>query len=290
MRFLFVDKIDTYSDRKIVGEKSFALDAPMQYRNLYRKPEIAPSAISEAIGQLVSWLTLSKNNFTARPVFMFADAIEICGPVYPGETVTLFAEIVEESEENSSFVFSGEAKVGDRLVHRITNCSGYFMPLQQLEDPDVAKMRYQSLIAEGLRLEGDHGYFDFDQLVSETVEAKENEVAVCRTSMEPGSRFFRDHFPRFPVTPIVIINEMIGKVTEKMLGAEKTGQLRISKVTGIKIKNFIQPGETVETKVDCKRIESRSESGEQKTTIHTIATITKDGKTILKGRYEYDLI
>lgn len=286
MRFLFVDKIDATTERTIAGKKTYRVDAPMQYRNLYRKPEIAPSAISEAIGQLVSWLCLDKNRFSARPVFMFADAIEIHGPVYPGDTVRLFATIDEESLESSSFVFSGEAWVGERMVHRIVSCSGYFMPLSDLEDPDVARAHYLSLRAEGLNLEGDHGYFDFDQLVGKTISAEENRGAVCRNTIERGSWFFRDHFPRFPVTPIVIINEMIGKVTEQMLSAEHAGRLRIRKVANIKIKNFIRPGETVDTRVECKRIE---DDGSAKI-LHTVATITKDGKPILKGLYQYEIM
>lgn len=286
MRFLFVDKINAFTDLTIAGEKTFAADAPMQYRTLYRKPEIAPSAVSEAVGQLVSWLCLSKNNFSARPVFMFADAIEICGPVYPGETVQLSAVINEESEEDSAFVFSGEARVGDRLVHRIVNCNGYFMPLAELEDPDVARMRFSDLKSNGLTLDGDHGYFDFDQLAGEILQAKENEVAVCRKTMDGSSRFFRDHFPRNPVTPIVIINEMIGKVTEKMLHADRAGRLRIRMVTNIKIRNFIRPGETVDTTVAFKGIE-KTPGGE---ILHTIATIMKEGKPILKGKYQYDII
>ena len=66
----------------------------MRYRPLGGEAEIAPGALSEAIGQLASWLCIQRNDFTARPVFLFADHIKVHGAVQAGSDVELHADLL----------------------------------------------------------------------------------------------------------------------------------------------------------------------------------------------------
>lgn len=281
MRFLFVDKISEIDDKSIVGSKYFSKESPMQYSDKDGELQIAPGVISEAVGQLVSWLCIKNNDFTARPVFLFADEIEILEKVAPGSNVELKARIDESDEE--TFVFSGEAYVDGKCVHRVASVNGYFMPLGDLEDPEVTKKRFQKMMDEGLELSGDKGVYDFDSLVDVTVEKGQDSILVAKT-MRESERFFDDHFPRFPVTPIVMINEMIGNATARLVCPENYRALVPTMVKGIKIRNFVRPGETVQTSVSLKRRQSNPDGTES---ITTLAEVKKGKKIILRGKYEY---
>lgn len=284
MRFLFVDKIDQIHQNTIIGTKRFRPDDPM------RQPSstgdmIAPGVVSEAIGQLVSWLAIAGNDFTGRPVFLFADNIEVRGPVPAGSEVRLEATIHESNTE--TLVFSGAAFVDGNCVHKVENCSGYFMPLDQLEDPGVTQRRYEFLrSAKGLYLEDDGQPFDFGVLQGKLVEQSEKTVTVENT-IPRDAAFFADHFPRFPVTPIVMINEMIGLATQNLIpkSSPPDSQIQIHSVRNVKIRDFIRPGETCLTKV--KVIETEKNKLGEITQIQTMAEILKGGKRILRGLYAY---
>ena len=280
MRFLFVDKIDRLSESEITGSRYFGVDAPMQYANANGESQIAPGVISEAVGQLVSWLTISKGDFASRPVFLFADKIEIVAPVKPGSKVDLNASI--EEGDDSTFVFSGEARVDGNLVHRVERVNGMYMPLGDLEDPQVTRDRFARLTAEGLQLPGDEGRFDFTSLVDRVVESADTEI-VCEKSFSPDEKFYQDHFPRFPVTPIVMINEMIGLTTAKLVKPDDPRSVVPLTVDGIKIRNFVKPGDTVRTHVKVKDTIRDGDS----TIVKTIAEVKNDSKTLLRGKYSY---
>lgn len=281
MRFLFVDRIKEMNERSIVGEKSFAEDDSMQYPGKDGSMEIAPGVISEAIGQLVSWLCIKRNNFSGRPVFLFSDTIKVHAPVKPGSTVTLTGNIDEIDDE--TFVFSGTAHVGDQLVHSISKCSGYFMPLGDLEDPEVTRERFDHLVGEGLVLEDDKKKYDFNTLVDEVVQVDPGKSITTRKQMKLDEPFYRDHFPRYPVTPIVMINEMIRNATVRLMESEGCQAIMPLEVSNVKIKSFVRPGDTCEVNV---KILGKEKQGDNDVT-NCMAEIVKDGKKILRGKYSY---
>lgn len=285
MRFLFVDQITGMEPTTIRGRTTFSKDHPLQYANPYGGQQIAPGVISEAVGQLVSWLEIKNNDFTGRPVFLFADQIEIIKPVAPGATLEMNGRIEQSDQE--SFVFSGEASVDGELVHRVHQCSGYNMPLENMEDPSVTRQRFQDLTNQGLTLKDSGDSFNFEVLSGETTDLAINERIKMAHSISENAPFYADHFPRFPVTPIVMINEMIGIATAKCLG-KSTGQLFPRSVSGVKIKNFLAPNEPCEVTVTIKEVQPATKSSCGG--ISTVAEITKDGKKILRGRYKYDLV
>ena len=101
---------------------------------------------------MASWHCIANKAFASRPVFLFSDRIIVHAPVLPGSSVDLFAKI--EQLEDRTFVFSGSASVDGKLVQTITSCSGYFMPLGDLEDPAVTEDRFGALTSPaGLVLE-----------------------------------------------------------------------------------------------------------------------------------------
>lgn len=285
MRFLFVDRISALGGDTVEGRRVFGAREPLQYSPWRGVAQVAPGAASEAIGQLASWLCLARNDFMARPVFLFAEAIEVLGPIPVGSDVALKASI--SSMDESTFVFSGEASVDGVVVQRIKDCSGYFMPLEELENPAVTRERFAALTsAEGLVLEGAEGAaFPFSTLVDEIKFFDADTEIRAEKRFHTNAPFYADHFPRFPVTPIVMLNEMIGATATRLL-CNADQRLAVRGIKDIKIKSFVKPGEICETRVKVTTVETGP--GGVKC-FRTIAEVLKDGKRILRGLYDYEL-
>jgi len=292
MRFLFVDRIDAMSDTTICGHKYFGPDEPLQYplRSAYAGVsgnQVAPGVVSEAIGQLASWLAMKQNGFTARPVFMFAEKIAVDLPVVPGTEVDLKAEIHRLDSE--TMVFSGAALVDGRMVQAVSNCSGYFMPLDQLEDPAVTRERFSSLVAGGLLLDaGVSSRYPFGNLCEEILGQEGSTSIVVRRTMRHNEPFYQDHFPRFPVTPIVMLNELIGAAAKALIRADGNDVgLFPRSVSDVKIRSFVKPGETCLVRV---RAQNPTVAPSGTRLLNTVAEIEKDGKRILRGKYSYEFM
>jgi 3-hydroxymyristoyl/3-hydroxydecanoyl-(acyl carrier protein) dehydratase len=284
MRFLFVDAITSIGEGAISGYRHFPVTDPMQYSPHVGPAQVASGAMCEAVGQLASWYCLKQNKFQSRPVFLFADSIDVLKPVYVGARVDLRAEI--HSLEDDAFRFSGEALVDGEVCQRINDCGGMFMPLANLEDPDVAAARFESLCSGGLVLDGAAGSpYPFANLVGEILDHDEGRKIHARRTFNASEPFYADHFPRFPVTPIVMLNEMIGQATVRMLGLSRDTALRPLAISRIKIRSFVAPGDSCETVVTSPGIRT---VGSRKL-LDATAELIKGGKRILRGEYFYEV-
>jgi len=279
MRFLFVSRIQDISGEKIKGQVDFSAAEPWRRTTVENKTEISTSVVSEAVGQLVSWMALRDNQFTGRPVFLFATQIDLSGSVPAPSVIDLEAWISNRSED--SFIFSGTAKVGGETVVEIKDCGGYFMPLAELEDPSVTRKRFETLCQEGLPPNPAGVAFDFASLVDQVLEIESGTAIKTVKVMKKDEPFYADHFPRFPVTPIVVINEMITEATRRMMTRDATRPAIIQPIAvqDLKIKSFIKPGDTATIQI--KLTESND------TEFETVSEILVNEKRILRGRYRY---
>lgn len=279
MRFLFVSRIQDITGEKIKGQVDFSAGEPWRRVTSENKTEISTSVVSEAVGQLVSWMALRDNKFTGRPVFLFASQIDLSGSIPAPGTVDLEAWISNRSED--SFIFSGTAKVGGKTVVEIKECGGYFMPLAELEDPEVTRKRFETLSAGGLPANPAGDAFNFAGLVDQVLEVDPGKSIKTAKVMSTNEPFYPDHFPRFPVTPIVVINEMIAEATRRMMTKEESKPAIIQPIAvqDLKIKSFIRPGDTAV--IQSKITEANGNEFE------TVSEILVNEKRILRGRYRY---
>lgn len=292
MRFLFVDNITEQAGSVIRGTRHFGVGEPLRYATADGTQRIAPGIISEAIGQLASWKCIHENNFTARPVFLFADKIKSYGDVVPGTTLELEAEVHEANVE--TFRFSGRAWSNGKIVQVIADCSGYFMPLSELEDPEITRSRYHALTNGGLaQVTSEAPFYNFFDLISDDYVITDQSIT-AKVKLGADEPFYADHFPRMPVTPIVVINELVGAVSCIQQAQKKVRCLSVRHISGIKIKSFVRPGDELEIKI------SRRESSEDvglnvdqliapgsNLIVNTVADIFNNGKRILRGNYSY---
>lgn len=294
MRFLYVNRILSCSADSIVGEKTFDVGEPLRSSSTWSRKGldgfsqdccvIAPGATSEAIGQLASWCALRSNNFSGRPVFMFADRIEFFHEVRVGEKVLLDARI--EKLEGSSFVFSGSAEGPAGIICRIESCHCHLAPLEEMENPDVTKLRFDQLISGGEEY-GSGAEF----AVAEALSAATYDRALGRLTADvrfhADSFFYQDHFPRRPVTPIIMINEAIGSLTRLVCDASisEYGRLLPRQVEGLKIRDFVMPNEAFHLEINLRERSSRSDGT---FLLSTVAQASKSGRPILRGQYSYE--
>ena len=284
MRFLFVSSIHEIDGNKIRGNVNFTAQEPWRRDGARGTLQISTSVVSEAIGQLVSWLSMHNNDFTARPVFLFASQINLDGYI-PAPSVVELEAWITDGDENS-FIFSGTAKVDGKVVVEITDCGGYFMPLAELEDPAVTRQRFADLMAVGGLPSNPPGpVYSSQKLVDEVREIQIGQSISAAKILSPSEPFYADHFPRNPVTPIVVINEMIGEATRRMMagqGGDSALELMPVAVRDLKIKSFIVPGDTAVIMI--KKVEVLDNEFE------TIAEIMVNQKKILRGRYRYKFV
>jgi 3-hydroxymyristoyl/3-hydroxydecanoyl-(acyl carrier protein) dehydratase len=242
---------------------------------------VPAGVVSEAIGQLASWLSQHKNNFTAKPVFLFADLIRIEKMVECDQTIELYAKL--DSIDEQSLVFSGHASMGGQKIQFIEDINGGFIPLSDMEDPEAIKARWEDLISDkGLELESKPGIFSWEKFWEFDEVDRQDDFITATKTLDEKLEFYRDHFPKMPVTPIVMINELIGGLAAKFLNVTPS-ELTALNVANIKIKNFWKPNEKMMLKV--RRVEEiKRDTGLE---IEMAAELIKDKKRIMTAKYRY---
>ena len=111
------------------------------------------------------------------------------------------------------------------------------------------------------------------------------------TLLEPGIRiealrtlgenedYLRDHFPRFPVLPGVLMLEALFQASSLLVRATdqyRHGLVLLREAKNVKFANFVQPGQTLQ--VTCEIVKQHGESTLLK------ASGTKDGEIAVSGR------
>jgi len=286
MRFFFVDTITSLSPGAITGRQTFGHHDLLRYPLSDGTSLIAPSIVCEAIGQLASWYCLSHNEFSMRPVFLFAERIDILSEVRAGQTIDLFAEIT--SLNRDAFRFSGSAHANGTLVQTISNAAGSFVPLEDLEDPTVTRTQFAELREGGIGRNGPQGDpYPFASLIDSVEVLEPRRLAKVTKTFSPTEGFYADHFPRFPVTPAVMLNEMIGQAAGKMLGADHAGPVIPRAIQGVKIRSFVRPGETCETSVRLDCIGPSANPDKETATI--TATVAKNSKAMMRATFQFEI-
>src|SRR5262245_27941949 len=132
--FSFVSRIALLQEgKKIHG----AWDCPATFE------AFPTSLVAEAVGQLAAWAAMAAVDFQRRPVAGLAGRVDLLGPVHPGQTIDLEAEL--ESVDAEAVAYGGMARAGGVPVIRLQHCVGPMVPLEEFDDPQAVRSRFHLL-------------------------------------------------------------------------------------------------------------------------------------------------
>ena len=221
----------------------------LNVRGLYHIPagltEFPPALAAEACGQLAAWSSMAALDFKLRPVAGIAPSIELLAPIHPGQTLELEADI--ESLDDGAVSYNGVALVEGKPVLRLQHCVGPMVPVEEYDDPQLVKRRYELICGAGATPGAFQGVpalaLDFTG-----GEAGKSACAVLRVPL--SGDFFTDHFPRRPVFPGTLfmhkVLELAGRVADDILAPDKNTMWVPRQINDSKLRVFMPPGDSLE--------------------------------------------
>ncbi|HEX4995517.1 MAG TPA: hypothetical protein VFX87_11125 [Methylomirabilota bacterium] len=264
--FSFVDRI-TALDAGRRARGRFAVPAGL--------PGFSPCLVAEAVGQLASWVAMAQADFRRRPVAALSGETRILGEAAPGEILDLGVEV--ESCDGDAVVFGGWARVAARPLLELGRCVGPMLDLEDFDAPEAVREDFQTLRGPGAPPRRFPDIAAPDLALIDRV-AGQRLRATMRVPV--SAPFFGDHFPRRPVFPGSLLLDAqirlgIRLATETLSPGQR---LRPARVTDVKMRSFILPGQAVE-------IETGMHAATSAAAELTLSAMV-DGKRVATGRME----
>ena len=233
-------------------DRIVAFDAGKRARGTFAIPaRVArfPSAfVAEAVGQLAAWVAMDAIDFRGRPVAALATETRFLGDARPGDTLELAVDIQQCDDE--AVAYSGHAAVGGTRVSELIDCLGPMLPVADFDSPDELRERFALLTDGGAppgRFEG------VPPLEVTPVERRPGQSLKATLHVPAAAPFFGDHFPRRAVFPAtLLLDTQIRLALDLARDAPWAGGAapRPVRVTHVKMRSFIAPGQDVELAVD----------------------------------------
>ena len=246
--FSFVDRI-------------ISIEPGVRVRGVYHIPshiDEFPIALAvEASGQLAAWMAMAALDFKVRPVAGIAPVIELLSSPRPGQTLELEAEI--ESLDVEVLAYSGSASIDGSPVLRLQHCVGPMVPLEEYDDPQAVKKRFELLCGKGAT-PGGFGGVPPIALDYTGGEAGKSVRAILR--VPERADLFLDHFPRRPVFPGTLfmhkVLELAARVADGVPVPAKNTAWVARKISDAKLRAFIPPGDCLEFEARLAKHEKNS--------------------------------
>ena len=237
MAFLFVDRITEIVPGKAArGCFTVPKDAP----------DLSPCLAAEAVGQLAAWVAMAKMEFRSRPVAGVTSEAKIKGRAAPGAVLDL--EVTLESCDTDAVLYDGQARTGGLPIVELIQSVGPMLPMEDFDDPDAVRERFQLLCGAEALPKGFSGDASLDPhiILTERDPGKRLRAQICVPRSAP---FFTDHFPRKPVLPATLLLDAqielaVGLAAEAVDPAVRM-LLRPTRVSNLKLRSFIPPGEAL---------------------------------------------
>jgi len=264
--FSFVDRITALEPgRRARGR--FAVPAGL--------PKFSTCLVAEAVGQLAAWVAMARAEFRRRPVAALSGEMRIVGEAAPGEILGLGVEI--ESCDPDAVAYGGWARLADTPVLEASRCVGPMLPLEDFDAPEAVREDFETLCGPGAWPGRFQGIAEPDLALIDRVPGQRLRAALVVPESAP---FFADHFPRRPVFPATLLLDAQIRLALRLAGETlpPVPRLRPARVTDLKMRSFILPGQAVE-------IETAMRSAAGGTAELTLAA-TVDGKRVATGLME----
>ena len=201
--------------------------------------------VAEAVGQLAAWTAMAKIDFRGRPVAALATETIFHGQVAPGSRLELDVEI--ESCDDDAVAYGGFARVDGVCVIELKHCLGPMLPVQEFDAPEQLRERLRLLCAGGAPGGRFRGVAVPELLALDGVAGKS---ARALLQVPRSAPFFADHFPRRPVFPATLLLDsqirLAMDLARAAIGAAARTALSPRRMTHVKMRSFIAPGQAVE--------------------------------------------
>lgn len=238
MAFLFVDRItEIVPGRRARGTFSI----PKDLRSL------SPCLVGEALGQLAAWVAMAQVAFRSRPVAGITGDFRIKQEASPGAILDLEVEL--DTCESDAILYGGSARVGDRPIVELSRCVGPMLPMEDFDDPEVVRDRFELLCGAGAPPQ----CFSGDVAPSpRVVVIDHNPGKRLRAEMQVPSfaPFFADHFPRKPVFPGTLLIDanvhLAVRLAREVVDPSVCMLLRTTRISNAKMRSFVPPGQSLE--------------------------------------------
>jgi len=252
MAFLFVDRItEIVPGRRARG--SFSV--PRTLRSL------SPCLVGEALGQLAAWVAMAKVGFRSRPVAGITGEFRIKQDAAPGAMLDLEVEL--ESCDSDAILYGGLVRVENRPIVELSRCVGPMLPMEDFDDPEVVRERFELLCGPGAPPQHFSGHVAPSPRV---VVIDHNPGKWLRAEMQiPSSApFFADHFPRRPVFPGTLLIDANVQLAIRLAGEAVDPSIRMllrtTRIYNAKLRSFLGPGQSLE--IDAELLTASRNSAE----------------------------
>lgn len=238
--FSFVDRItELESGARAAGH--YAIPAHL--------PRFPTCLVAEAIGQLAAWVAMSHLGFRRRPVAGLAGETLFFGSATPGQLLDLAVEL--ETCEEDAVAYGGSARVDGGAVLELRHCVGPMLPMEEFDAPEAVRGDFEVLSGPGAPAARIRVLPRPEVTVIDRVPG----TSLIATLQVPESApFFGDHFPRRPVFPgTLLLDRQIDlalQVAGEAANAGRGARLVASRMTDVKMRSFIAPGQVVEIRIE----------------------------------------
>jgi len=264
--FSFVDRITEF-------------EAGTRAKGQFAIPEGLPSfpacLVAEAVGQLAAWVGMARVGFRRRPVAGLAGETRFVREVKPGQRLDLEVEL--ESCDDEAVAYGGCARVAGAEVLGLRHCVGPMLPLVDFDAPEAVQGQFQVLRKTGMPGGRFRGVASPELVV---IDRRPGERIRAAMQVPIAASFFADHFPRRAVFPGTLLLDSQIRLAVGLAGElTRPGAYSFApaRVTDVKIRSFILPGEAVELEAQLSRVGDVAEAA---------LTARSNGKLIATGRLE----
>jgi 3-hydroxymyristoyl/3-hydroxydecanoyl-(acyl carrier protein) dehydratase len=264
MNFLFVDQLLSFElGQGACGIKHVTAYDTYLTPSAIGKPALLSCIVGEALGQLCTWYVIKATDAKFRSVAGIVAEVKMFGQAYLGDTIELNVQVEQLDEQAVNW--HGEAKVRGQTILIVKNSVGPCLPMADFNDPEEVRRQLKMIDRpdnlpvhiEGQAVIPDHvNYYPeltcFDNILSWDKGKK----IVAQKNISIIAPYFVDHFPRKPVLPITILLQTKLQLAQQflidLLGSEAAKHFYPSRVSNIKMKDFVLPGQTLETTLTVK--------------------------------------
>lgn len=233
-------------------------------------PGFPACLVAEAIGQLAAWTSMAKLDFRRRPVAGLAGETLFHGAAAPGQALELAVEV--ETCDEDAVAYGGSARVDGREVLELRHCVGPMLPMEEFDAPEAVRGDFELLSGPGAPAGRLQVLPHLEATVKERVPGR---MVIAMLQVPASAPFFGDHFPRRPVFPgTLLLDRQIELALQ--LASEAAAGVAAARVTDVKMRAFIAPGQPVEIKVELQPLDAGG--------FGASLAARAEGKTVATGR------